>query len=343
MSATTVLSIGNFDGVHLGHRALMERAAALAGPDGRVVVLSFDPHPISRLRPDHTPGLLTTFEQRRDLLLRAGADEVVKLSPDPDLLDLEPAEFIARIVKQYRPKALVEGWNFRFGHKRRGQVDMLRDLGAQHGFAVEVVEPVELSLNDQLLTTVSSTLVRWLIRHGRVADACRMLGRPYRIAGQVVSGAKRGRTIGYPTANLQTPNLLPAPGVYAGLAFTPADDNEQRTRPSWPAAINIGSRPTFDAGEVSCEAHLIGFNGPLDSYGWTLEIDLLAYLRDEVRFDSPETLVHQIQADTCRAAEAVRRDTAPRPACLPDGPDTTGRRPSGPPNDRNTSRGCTVG
>lgn len=304
------MSIGNFDGVHLGHQALMHCARRLAGPDGRVVVLSFDPHPISRLRPEHTPGILTTFEQRRQLLRAAGADEVIRLTPERELLDLEPAEFVSRIVQEHQPGALAEGWNFRFGHQRRGDVEMLREFGHQYGFAVEIVEPIETSLSNQLLTTVSSTLVRWLIRHGRVADAGRLLGRPYAITGPVVAGNKRGRTIGFPTANLSCPNILPAPAVYACRAIicpSPIPGQDGRI---WPAAVNVGSRPTFGSGSLTCEAHLIGYKGPLDQYGWTLTLEFLTYLRDEAKFTSVETLVEQIQVDTRRAAEIFVQDTA---------------------------------
>jgi len=304
MAGPTIVTVGNFDGVHLGHEALVRRARALAGDSGRVVVRAFDPHPRTRLDPPRAPARLSTFTDRRDRLLAIGADEVRALVPDPDLLALSPEQFLDRLRDEHGLDGIVEGPDFRFGHRRRGDIERLRRLGGRDGFRVEVVEPVEIDLSDGTLVVVSSTLLRALLRYGRVGDVARLLGRPYRLIGRVRSGDRRGRTIGVPTANLRTDLLLPGRGVYAGEARTP--DGVLH-----PAAVNIGRRPTV-AGDPAdtIEAHLVGWDGPLDEYDWTLEIAFLAHLRDEMRFRDVESLAARIRRDVARAARLVETRSA---------------------------------
>lgn len=308
---TAAVTIGNFDGVHLGHRALVARARDAIG-DGRVIALAFDPHPATVLRPEAAPARLTTFERRRALLIEAGADEVIRLDPTPDLLALDPEPFLRRVVAEHKPGVIVEGTDFRFGRARAGSIESLRSLGPALGFRAEVVEPVEVALTDQLLVTASSTIARWLIGLGRMRDAAAVLGRPYAISGIVRRGDRRGRLLGFPTANLETPLLLPADGVYAGRALLPDGRN-------FTAAASVGARPTFNGLGRRLEVYLLdapsepsGAIRGLAEYGWTIEVELLAWIRDDLRFESTARLVEQMRRD-CDAAARIMGSDAPIP------------------------------
>ncbi|MHC4947314.1 MAG: bifunctional riboflavin kinase/FMN adenylyltransferase [Planctomycetota bacterium] len=299
MVGGTALTIGNFDGVHSGHATLVAAARAAVGPSGRVVVLSFDPHPVARLRPGAAPGRLTRFGRRVERLRAAGADEVVRLEPTDELLATEPRAFIEQVVAAHRPRVLVEGPDFRFGRGRAGSVAMLRDLEGPLGFRLEVIDPVEAEISGQLVVRVSSSMIRWLLDRGRVRDAGRLLGRPVELDGEVVPGDRRGRAIGVPTANLDTGDLhLPADGIYAGRAERPDGT-------VWPAAISVGTKPTFGDNPRVCEAHLIGYPGPLDDYGWTIRLELADWLRAQLAYRDVDALVEQLHRDIdrCRAAD----------------------------------------
>lgn len=299
----SVLTIGVFDGVHLGHRRLVEAAREIAeghGPDARVIVLAFEPSPRFVLDPANAPARLTRFEDRADLLLDAGADEVLRLEPTPDLLGLTPERFVDEVLAPMAPVAVVEGSDFRFGAKRAGDVGTLSELGKSRGFLVRVVEPVKVSLNDQTVVTASSSRVRWLLEKGRVADAGRVLGRAYEVVGEVIKGDQRGRTIGFPTANISSEQTAPGEGVYACVATL----EDGRTIP---CAVNVGERPTFDGTELRVEAHLIGYQRGRDEpeYGWRLRIAFVSRLRDQVRFDGIEQLAAQLTRDVRRANECL--------------------------------------
>lgn len=298
-----MLTIGVFDGVHSGHRALIERARGLAEGylgGASVLAMAFDPPPKAMLAPGSEPPRLTTFEQRADLLLEAGADEVMRLEPTVELLGLTPERFVDEVLLPLRPVAVVEGPDFRFGAKRAGDVATLGELGHSRGFAVHVVEPVAVSLNDQAVVTASSSRVRWLLEQGRVADAGRVLGRAYELAGEVGRGDQRGRTIGFPTANVCSEQMAPGEGVYACVATL--DDGR-----SIPCAVNVGERPTFEGTELRVEAHLIGYKRSNDEpeYGWPLRIAFVSRLRDQVRFDGVDTLTAQLSRDVLRANELL--------------------------------------
>jgi riboflavin kinase/FMN adenylyltransferase len=298
----TALTIGNFDGVHAGHAALVTRARRLVGPGGRVVALCFDPHPLAVLRPAAAPARLTTFARRAELLRDAGADEVARLDPDPGLLNKTPEEFAGWLVGHYSPTAIVEGDDFHFGKARAGNVQTLAELGARLGFNVEVVGPVQVSLGDHLVVRASSSIIRWLVQEGRVRDAAAVLGRPYELAGEVVQGDQRGRLLGYPTANLKTECLLPADGVYAAEAVLPGGRIVA-------AAVNVGTRPTFDGLERRAEAYLMEGGraaAGVPGYGWGLMLRLMSWLRDDARFDSVDSLISQIGRDCERAARVLR-------------------------------------
>lgn len=323
MTAATVLSIGNFDGVHVGHAALIRRARELAG-GGRVVALAFDPHPLTRLRPAVAPARLTAFARRVEHLRAAGADEVVRLVPDQETLSRSPAEFAAWLVASFAPAWIVEGPDFHFGSSRGGNVRTLAELGASmpegKRFGVDVVGPVTVALDDQLVATASSSMTRWLIKEGRVRDAALVLGRGHEIEGVVVPGDQRGRTIGFPTANLRQDSdevLLPADGVYAAWAEL-ADGSRCG------AAVNIGTRPTFHGVERRVEAVLLddAASGrrelPIGDYGWRLRLSFVSWLRDQVKFSNISVLREQLARDLERAGRVLRveRERSTRDASL---------------------------
>lgn len=295
-----VLAIGNFDGVHLGHRKLLAKARQLADAmSGRVVAMTFDPFPSAILRPEHQPLRLMTTEQRVAALKQAGADEVRLLAPTPDFLALEPTAFFDRLTRESSVAAIVEGENFRFGAARHGDVQLLKQLCAKRGIACHIEPSVEVVLCDLLTAPVSSTLVRWLVSHGRMSDAARCLTQPFSLTGPVVHGEARGRTIGVPTANLDPAAMsglaLPADGVYAGWGHLPDEPL------ACPAAISLGIKPTYGRHQRVIEAHLLGFCG--DLYGQTIRLELTRHLREQRSFPSPAELVAQIHRDL----EQVRR------------------------------------
>jgi riboflavin kinase/FMN adenylyltransferase len=305
-----VVTIGTFDGVHRGHRALLARAheLAAANPPAQVVALAFDPHPMTVLSPDAAPARLTTFEQRCRLLLEAGADRVERLKPTPQLLGLSAETFIRRLVAKHHSMAFVEGPDFRFGRARQGDVDALKRLGEELGFACEVVPRITAVLSDHNLVPATSTMLRWLIAQGRVRDAAAILDRPYALTGRVVRGDRRGRAIGFSTANLSTQCLLPADGVYAGMVALP--DGRR-----FAAGVHVGGRETFGDPRRTIEAHILGapvvtIKGTqlitgLPEYGWTMELSLIVWLRDQMRFESVNQLVAQMRRDCERAAGIV--------------------------------------
>ncbi len=279
------VSIGNFDGVHRGHiaivRRLLEQAAAVGGP---AIVFTFDPHPVRILRPEQCPPPLTWTERKAELLAAQGVDWIVAYPTDEALLSLSAAEFFDKIVRgALAARALVEGPNFYFGHNREGTIDRLRELAAAADVLLDVVPPVVVDGS-----IVSSSRVRDLIRSGDVEQAKKLLSVPYRIRGMVTHGAGRGAKIGFPTANLEAiDTLLPAEGVYAGRALL--------GDASRPAAINLGPSPTFGDAAVRVEVHLVDFDEAL--YGQPMEVDFLGRLRDIRPFDSPDALARQLADD----------------------------------------------
>jgi len=286
----SAVTVGNFDGVHRGHQALVSAAVARArAAGGPSVVLTFDPHPARVLRPDRAPAALTTLAQKEELLAGLGVDRLAVLPFDAALARLSPEEFARAVLRDtLGARDVVVGESFRFGHRREGDARSLADLGSRLGFAVHPVPPVQDGGGP-----VSSSRVRLALGHGDVGAARALLGRPYFVDAGVVRGEGRGRTIGVPTANLAAENeILPAPGVYAGYCRLPAGE-------SWPAVVNLGRRPTFGGGELALEAHLLGFAG--DLYGARVRLSFHERLRDEQRFPSKEALVARIRDDVARA------------------------------------------
>jgi riboflavin kinase/FMN adenylyltransferase len=276
------VAVGNFDGAHRGHAALV---AALARGPRPAVVVTFDPHPLALLRPGSAPRMLTTPEDRAELLQRLGADEVITLHTTLDLLRLSAVEFFTGLmVQRLEVKAVVEGPNFRFGKDRQGDVGMLEELCRRHRMTFEVVG---LALIEG--TEVSSSLIRSALAQGRIRDANAALGRRYALRGVVEVGRRRGRTLGFPTANLgEVRTVVPGEGVYAARAL------------GRPAAVNVGPCPTFGDLTPTIEAHLIGFEG--DLYGKGLQLEFVSRLRDTRRFGSIDELRDQLRRDVERAA-----------------------------------------
>jgi riboflavin kinase/FMN adenylyltransferase len=292
-----VATIGEFDGVHRGHQLIVARAREIAQVRNLpVVVITFDPHPDEVVRPGSHPPLLTTSRRRAELLAGLGADAVLVLPFSLEFSRLSPDEFV-RVVLSERLHAavVVVGENFRFGHKAAGDVALLARLGEKYDFTAE---GVPLLVVDGV--TISSTYIRECLAAGDVAAAADALGRPHRVEGVVVRGHMRGRGLGFPTANLETPphTATPADGVYAGWLTSLDLDGSEVSR--WPAAISVGTNPTFGAGDRTVEAYALD-RDDLDLYGAHAAIDFAARLRGTERFDSVEALVTQMHQDVSQA------------------------------------------
>jgi riboflavin kinase/FMN adenylyltransferase len=290
----TVATIGNFDGVHLGHRAILSKVVRRALElDCQPVAVTFEPHPLKVLRPETQLPLLTTPAQKCRLLEAAGIVGVVVLPFTREFASLPARDFVRRYFwERLGVREIVVGHDYRFGREREGSIELLREMGRMLGFAVQVVWAVEV--NDAV---VSSSLIRAMLKLGKVEEASELLGRPYRVEGLVVRGKGRGaKLLGVPTANLQPENeLLPGSGIYAVQVF--------RGEVAYPAVANIGTCPTFDNQELTLEVHLLDFAGEL--YGERLEVEFAARLREERRFPSLEDLAAQIRADIGQAREVL--------------------------------------
>ncbi|BAM04235.1 riboflavin biosynthesis protein RibF [Phycisphaera mikurensis] len=302
----TVLSLGNFDGVHLGHQALLRtcrRHAEAAGAGVDVVAVTFDPPPVRVLRPDAEPLRIDTLQDRVRRLRHAGADRVEVLVPTPELLAEEAEGFIAGLVGRFHPVAIVEGPDFRFGRGRRGDLALLAALGRDAGFEAVRLDRTHARLASGESVAVSSSRIRALVAEGRVADAACCLGRPLERVARVVRGEQRGRTIGFPTLNLDPADLdgcvLPAEGVYAARVAVSGDTQ----RRDLPAAVSIGTKPTFDGTVLTVEAHLIGFSG--DLYGAQVRVGFVRCLRAQRRYEGVDALRVALAADVEAAAEIL--------------------------------------
>jgi riboflavin kinase/FMN adenylyltransferase len=298
--AAAALAVGNFDGVHVGHAEIVRRLRAAADRHGvPAVVLTFDPHPAAIVRPDAAPVPLSTPARRAALLLDLGIDAVLVQPADRGLVELEAEAFYADVLRgRLRGVALVEGADFRFGAGRRGDVGRLAAWAAADGIEFEVVPPVVVDG-----TAVSSSRIRGLVSAGEIAAANRLLTAPLRLSGLVVTGARRGTGLGFPTANLAAVGtIVPRAGVYAAWAGVAG-------APAWPAAVHIGPNASFGETALSVEVHLIGFAG--DLYGRRLDVDFLARLRDTRRFDSVQALTTQMTADVAAAAQIAAGGATP--------------------------------
>jgi riboflavin kinase/FMN adenylyltransferase len=288
-----IVALGNFDGFHAGHQAVVGQAVALAGAEDRpVLVATFDPHPVRFFRPDAPPFRLTTLDQRQRLFAAAGADAMLVFRFDAALAALSAEQFVAeRLVSLIGAAGVVTGEDFTFGKGRGGNVEVLKSLGIDHKLAVHAVAPVTTA--DK---AVSSSRIREALEAGDCDTATSLLTRPFAIQGVVEHGDKRGRTLGYPTANLSLGNYLrPRFGIYAVRGLLP-DGRVLK------GAANLGVRPTFDPPKELLEPYFFDFEG--DLYGQTIEVELISFIRPEKRFNSTDALVVQMEAD---CAEARRR------------------------------------
>lgn len=285
-------AVGVFDGVHLGHRTVIDVTRGQAAGHGvPTVVVTFDRHPATLLRPESAPALLTTFDQKLDLLAAAGVDVTYVIRFDETRAHEEPEAFVREVlVERLAAKTVVVGEDFHFGYRRHGNVALLRRLGIEHDYDVIGVDLVPSGTG--VREPVSSTATRRALAGGDVAAAAAMLGRPYELRGTVVQGDQRGRQIGFPTANVPVPRAMaiPADAVYAGWYLRPDDVRR-------PAAINLGRRPTFyeHAEHSLLEAHLLDFEG--DLYGEEARVQFVDLIRSEQRFESVEALAAQLKLD----------------------------------------------
>jgi riboflavin kinase/FMN adenylyltransferase len=301
----SVVSIGNFDGLHLGHqkilRAVAERAPALGA---LAAAVTFDPHPLKILRPEQAPPLLQTLEQKISGFIALGLDAALVLNFNANLAALSPEEFVRRtLFGPLRARVVLVGHSFRFGHKQAGSAERLQELGRRFGFDVEIVEPVTVDGE-----VVSSSVVRAAVGEGRVAHAVKLLGRPFALTGMIRPGAGRGASIVVPTLNLAPEQeLLPRAGVYAtetllgGLLYR--------------SATNVGRRPTFDGDALSVESHLFDFSGTVTA--GRLEVRFWERLRDERKFLDAAKLREQIAADLQQTREFFQRLDQSAPASQP--------------------------
>jgi riboflavin kinase/FMN adenylyltransferase len=287
MSTPTVVIIGNFDGVHRGHVELI-RIARASEPGARVVAVTFWPHPMSVIRPDQTPPLLTTLERRKELLRKAGVDDIVVVNFTAEVAGWSPAKFVDIVIRPLHPARIVVGENFRFGFRAAGDVSTLAELGAGE-FKVQAA-PL---LTDGTQPS-SSTLIRHAVAEGDFGRVRELSDYVFRFSGVVVRGDHRGREMGFPTANVPVPPgmAVPADGVYAGWVTR----LDIPSAPRWPAAISVGTNPTFDGVERRVEAYVLD-RDDLELYDVEIAIDFYARLRGQVKYAGKEALIRQMHTD----------------------------------------------
>jgi len=291
-----VVTLGNFDGIHLGHRRIFEKVRQEAGKiQGESVVITFEPHPLKILYPEQCPPLLTPFKKKMMLIEKTGVDKVLCIEFTRDFAEISPSEFVTSVlVEKVGAKKIIVGYNYRFGRGKSGNVESLKETCASFGIDVEVVDA--LTAMD---TVVSSSKIRELIKEGEVEKASALLGRDYPVIGRVIEGTRKGHDLGFPTANLDmTEELYPKPGVYAVRAKW----KEQCLN----GLANIGFNPTFDANVLSLEVHLLDFDREI--YGDEIQVYFIKRIRDEIRFSSISELIGQIRKDIEWAKENVFKE-----------------------------------
>lgn len=304
-----VLTIGNFDGVHVGHQEILGVARQTAKQNNtELIAMVFDPHPVAVLHPEMAPGVLSPIDIKKYLLADCGVDKVIVLRTNRKLLDLSPEDFVDRfLVEHIRPSLIVEGDDFNFGAGRSGNIDTLKKLITSKGFEVRVIKPKKIKISTDQTVRISSTMIRYMLEGGHVADAAIALGRPYRIAERIIAGRGVGIKLGFPTLNMKKPKqVIPAEGVYAGFVkIGEFMDDALRSKETIPAVYSIGQARTYgDDFPLLIEAHLL-IKDVGDMINHFMTMDFVERIRNQHKFKSPEDLSKQIAKDCCQARKIL--------------------------------------
>ena len=303
-----VLTIGNFDGVHLGHREIIKEARNTADrKHTELTVMTFEPHPVAVLFPEKAPGVLTPLDLKKNLLKKCDVDNLVILKVDSELLNLSHEDFVERfLVDNIKPSVVVEGNDFNFGAGRTGNIEALKIFGFKHGFKVSIVKPKMIKLSSGQIVRVSSTMIRYMLESGHVADAAEALGRPYRLIEEIITGRGIGKKLGFPTLNLKIPEqVIPSEGVYAGFVRIGKSIKEVLySEETFPAVYSIGQARTYgDENPLLIEAHLLEEDVTALS-GDFMAMDFIQRIRSQHKFQTPEKLSAQIEKD-CERARSI--------------------------------------
>ena len=303
-----VLTIGNFDGVHLGHQEILNFARQQAVERSvQLIAMTFEPHPVAILYPEKAPGVLTPLEMKQNQLEKAGVDCLIVLKDSAELLSLSPEEFVRNImVEHIQPSMVVEGDDFNFGAERAGNNKTLEKLGAEYGFQTHIMPSRDIKFSTGQIVRVSSTMIRYMLESGHVSDAHAALGKPYRLIEKIIHGRGVGTKLGFPTLNMKIPaQVIPAEGVYAGFVYIGGtQDDVLNSEKQYPAVYSIGQARTYgDEFPLLIEAHLFDENVP-DIAGKYMAMDFIRHIRNQHKFNSPEDLSNQIAKD-CEIAKEI--------------------------------------
>jgi riboflavin kinase/FMN adenylyltransferase len=306
-----VLTIGNFDGIHLGHQQILTAAKKAAKEKAaELIAMTFEPHPVAVLHPEKAPGVLTPLETKKHLLVEYGVDCLIVLKDTQELLSLPPEDFVGRfLVENVQPSLVVEGDDFNFGAARTGNVGTLQKLGAEHGFETSVVSPRQIRLSTGQTVKVSSTMIRYMLESGHVADAAAALGRPYQLAEKIIPGRGIGKHLGFPTINMHKPNqVIPAEGVYAGFVkVAETIEGVLTATEKMPAVYSIGQARTYgEEFPLLIEAHLL-IEDVGDLIGKFAAMDFVQHIRSQHKFKTESQLCEQITIDCKKAKQVLQK------------------------------------
>jgi len=309
-----VLTIGNFDGLHIGHRKILSAARNIADKKNtKVVIMTFDPHPLVFLHPDKTPGILTPVPLKKHLLEALDIDCRLVIKTNAEILNLSPHDFVQQfLVDGVQPAVVVEGEDFNFGVNRSGSIKTLQSLGSDLGFEVVTVDAQKIDIPDGQTVRISSTMIRYMLKSGNVTDAAMALGRPYRLIGKVIPGRGKGKQLGYPTLNMQIPDqLIPAEAVYAGyVELADTFENACTSNEQIPAVFSIGQARTYgDDFPLLIEAHLLADNAQ-DLKGKFMAMDFIENIRTQHKFNTEKELANQIAKDCQQAKNILNQSPA---------------------------------